>query len=428
MKIQISILKALILKLENEQNLYLDNYRNMISKAKKARDKYKVGLRINEFLQQISTSSSLEEAKEKYANFKQESINDKIKFEDIFELDINSYNSDKVLYLIKISNDLEYYLPENASNKLFQIGEAIKSLGEKAITSSIQYFEEFFAVILRNLIIEKPEAYFYNKTIEYKQIVNSDLNKIKNDILNDEMLKLMRGVRETIEKINKNHNLKLENYKEIWEKYIEIDAHRNIIIHNSGIVNNEYNSLVTEEYKKPEGEYIKCDSALVSKDINYLIKFAFLLCYVTWNSEEGWNILIEIAFDFLCNEKWDLAKFAYMLLCKDKKQDNESKISNQINLLNAKKHLEGMEKIVDNINDLDVSGMEKKYLIAKELLLENNENVLKMINETYPDEFNAYMIIKWPIFIEFRKTKEFREFLKSHNNDFEKYAFNKQDN
>ena len=117
-----------------------------------------------------------------------------------------------------------------------------------------------------------------------------------------------------------------------------------------------------------------------------------------------------------------------MLLCKDKKQDNESKISNQINLLNAKKHLEGMEKIVDNINDLDVSGMEKKYLIAKELLLENNENVLKMINETYPDEFNAYMIIKWPIFIEFRKTKEFREFLKSHNNDFEKYAFNKQDN
>ena len=51
-----------------------------------------------------------------------------------------------------------------------------------------------------------------------------------------------------------------------------------------------------------------------------------------------------------------------------------------INRLNAKKHLVGMEKARKEIENLDVSGMNDSYLIAKELLLENNENIINKVS------------------------------------------------
>ena len=417
----LTILEALILKIENEQELYISTYKNLIHKAKEIRDKYKIGLKISEFIQKLRKFKTIEEVTAEYEKFKVEKIDEHQFFGDIFELDINSIFSDKVVYSMKVSKDIEYTLPENAYNKKFQISQAICTLGEKIILSSVQYFEEFFSDLLRHLIKLKPEAYFYNKTIEYKELMKTDIETIREKLIDEEVKKLMFGVKETIEKVNETHKLNLNKYQDLWDKYVEIDRHRNVIVHNRGMVNYEYNNSVSNVYKKEENTYIKCDKNLLRLDTECLIKFAYLLCYLIWDKDEELRILEEVAFELLSNGKWGEAAFAYELLCKIPNLNNENKMNFKINYLNAYKHINGIDKARQEIEALDTSGMDNMFFVAKQLLLENNKLVLEKIEKSYPIPFNVYNILKWPIFIEFRKTEEFKEFILRHSHDFEQW-------
>ena len=144
---------------------------------------------------------------------------------------------------------------------------------------------------------------------------------------------------------------------------------------------------------------------------------------LVWDDKKGLQILNDVAFEFLSKEKWELAEYCYNLLCKIPTIENEVKINSRINYLNALKHIKGLEKTKEEIEQLDVTGMEKRFFVAKQLLLENNKLVLDSIDATYPYEFSTYTILKWPIFIEFRKTEEFKEFIARHLDDFEEYEF-----
>ena len=426
----VSILEALVLKLENEKVIYEEINRKFLLNAKEIRDQYKIGLDINKFLDEVHKLSEEEKdiIEEKYKEFINKKINDTETFEDIFYLDLDSVRETKIRYGIRISKDLDLHLPQNAVSKMFQINQGLKTVGERAIVSVVQYFEEFFSSLLNSLIQSKPEAYFCNKSIEYKDLMKSSIEEIKKQLLENEVSNLMYSVKDTIEKIDKIHKLHLENYSDLINQYIEIDMHKNIIVHNKGCVNAAYNINVAEIYKKKEGQYIKCDKELINEAITGIIKFSYLLCYLIWKNERELDVLETVAFKFLCDEKWELAKFAHELLYKIPDIKNDRRLNYRINYLNAVKHIEGLDKTINEIEKFDTSGMEEIFYIAKQLLLENNSEVLNCIEHVYPRVFNAYTIIKWPIFIEFRKTKEFQLFINKHQYDFEEYNFDTQSN
>ena len=88
-----------------------------------------------------------------------------------------------------------------------------------------------------------------------------------------------------------------------------------------------------------------------------------------------------------------------------------------------KKHILGLEAIKEEIEGLDISGTESLYQIAKELLLENNERITQKLEACYPTTYNSHMICTWPIFVEYRKTDEYKAFQDRHREDFEPYDF-----
>ena len=236
--------------------------------------------------------------------------------------------------------------------------------------------------------------------------------------------KLMRGVSDTIKKINDIHNLHLEKYQDLWDSYIEMDLHRNLIIHNDGLVNAEYIKKVPEKYKEAKQyEYLPCSKICIEEKTNNLIKFAFLLFYLIGESESELDELDLTAFDLLKNQNWDVAEYAYSLLLKTSKASHSSKVMWQINWLNAKKHKYGIEKTKNEIEKLDVTGMEKLFSVAKNLLLEDYEAIEDDLESCYPHDYNSYYIHTWPIFIEFRKTKYYQNFREKHQEDFEQYDF-----
>ena len=423
----LSELKAFVLKLENEEKLFLHMNEVLNNQLNDIKSKYEIGLKIDSFLKSISKVKDRAEKERLLAEFQEHPVTEKRKMGDYFYVDFDSSDEIKTVYGIRFCKGVEYHLPDNASSAYYQARVAIATLGEKSIVSSVQYFEELFSSILRVLILSNPNQYFANKTVSYKELMSSDIETIKQKTLDTEVDSLMHGVSNTIKYVNEKHDLRLSNYQALWDKYVEIDKHRNIIIHNKGCVNEDYNSNVIEKYKNPVGTYIKCDKQTVHDSIYALIKFAYLLCYITGTTEGEFNELDSVAFDFLCKENWELAEFAYSLLKKHKPAKHEFKINYEINYLNSVKHLKGLDSIRTQLNELDVSGMEERFSIAKNLLLENNEMVLEQLEESYPAEFDLYSILSWPIFIEFRKSEEYKKFISWHSKDFARYEFGGDD-
>lgn len=425
--IKVSILQDFALNIETEKKLYNQMFKSALLEAKELRDKYKYSLKIEKFLQSISKLNDEEQIKEKYENFINQEIDNGLKFSDVFDLDINSIVKEKkISYGIRLNKvNTTLFLPSIGTVKIYQATESLKLISEKVITGSMQIFEKYFERLLWRLIKIKPKAYLHDKAIPYDKLINSDFQNLQEQLIGEEVEKLMYGVSETITKINKIHKLNLEKYQELWDSYKEMDLHRNIIVHNNGKVNKDYLDAVPQKYKNVKiGEQIKCDRKSIEQKTNNLIKFGYLLFYLLGESSDELEVLDNTAFDFLQKEQWELAEFAYELLEKTKLVTHANKINYVINKLNSKKHIYGLDKVREEIESLDISGMQPLYEIAKNLLLENNDKVTEELEKCYPHTYNSYLICTWPIFIEYRKTKEYKDFQEKHKEDFEAYEFN----
>lgn len=424
MKFTVNILKSLILKLENEL-LFFEENTNFLKKRKmEIAKEYYVGLKIKSFLDSLKESEkTIDDIISDYKNFSSEKIPDSnLTFGDVFVINEDETTADNIAYGLRICKDNKKYMPQLACEKVFQVNEAHRTIGEKTIVNCLQIFEEYFGKILKILISMKPEAYFYDKTIKYSSLINKNIEDLTNELINQEVDKLMHGVSETIEKANQTHKLKLEKYQDVWDAYMELDLRRNIIVHNEGKANQQYLAGLPKKYEKPQdGSYLICDDIYVIKSIENLIKFSYLMYYLISDGEEELSFLDSTAFDFLNSEKWNLALFSYDLLLAIPTLSNEEKTIYQINRLNAKKHIDGLESVKNELEQFDVSGMENRYIIAKKLLLEEHENVNELLKIDYPESFDFHMIQTWPIFIEYRKSNEYKEFITEHQTEYAKY-------
>ena len=214
----------------------------------------------------------------------------------------------------------------------------------------------------------------------------------------------------------------MEKHQDIWDAYRELDLRRNLIVHNEGRVNQKYLSALPKKYTTPQdGSYLRCDDIYVVKSIESLIKFAYLLYYLITDGEEALCFLESIAFEFLSSEKWDISLFAYDLLLSIPALKNLDKTIYQINRLIAKKHINGLDQTKEEIEQVDVSGMENRYTIAKKLLLEEHIEVNKLLKIDYPESFDFHMIQTWPIFKEYRDSDEYKEFINEHQTEYAMY-------
>lgn len=424
MKIMVNILKSLILKLENELLFFEENSKYLLKRKMEIAREYFIGLKIANFLESLKESAkTVDDIKIEYEKFSKEIIpNSNLTFGEVFVIFEEDTTVDTISYGILTCKDSKKYTPQIACEKTFQVNEAYRTIGEKTIVTCLQIFEEYFGSILKILISKKPEAYFYDKSIKYSSIINKKIEDLKRELINQEAELLMYSVSETIEKVNQIHKLKLEKYQDIWDAYIELDLRRNLIVHNEGKVNQKYLFDLPKKFAKPQNDSrLLCDDIYVINSIESLIKFAYLLYYLISDGKNELQFLDSIAFEFLCSEKWEIAFFAYGLLLAIPTLTNIEKTIYKIDLLIAKKHINGLAKTKEEIERLDVSGMENRYQIAKGLLLEDYKEVNKLLNIDYPLSFNFQMIQTWPLFIEYRESDQYKEFINEHQTEYARY-------
>lgn len=428
---RINILKALVLELENELELYKKSLEYLQSKYVSVLNTYKASIQITQFLREITNISDPQERKERYNQFLQKDVKNGIKYKDIFKLDLDSFSEGNIKFGMTFAKglSLEYMWPENGDEKIFQVCKANTTIGEKVVVEIVRAFEYYFRNILQILVRKKPKLYLHDKTISYETLISSKYEDLQESLINQCVESLLFDTVKTLEKINKFHGLKLENYGEIVDSFKQIILHRNIIEHNDSVINTNYIKNLPERFRGIDKINQKkiCDLNYISNKINDIIKLAYLLYFMVNRSQNDLNLLEEIAYNFLKDEQWDIAEFAHSLLEKVPNYANDRLYNAKINKLNAQKHLEGLESLRSKIENLDVSGMSDIYILAKLLLLEKNEEVTEFLESHYgSEECSMIKVQTWPIFIEYRKTQHYRNFISRHKEDFEQFDYDKE--
>lgn len=425
----IHVLKGAMLKMENELETYNQSYKYLVKKAKEIKARYKISIDTEQFLTRLSKVIEIDrdKAQELYQDFLDQVAKDDLFYKDIFEVDFEKSTQDSICYALKLNkkiNAIECF-PEIGSEKLYQVYDALVTLGDKAIVEAIRIFENFFSKILYGLILQNPDLYLNDRTITYGMLIKTDIEELKTQLIKQRVQELMYDVNASIDLINERLKLGINNYQQIYDNFIELSLRRNVIVHNDGVINKLYFAKLPKSIKSKyeDGDRIILGKDEVSTIIEEISKFIYLIFFLIGENEDDYKNLDSVAFDFLKKGRWELAEFSYALLMKVKGLSNQNNLFNRINYLNAKKHIVGLEKVYDEICSLDISGMTHLYSIAKNLLLENNEAVTSELETCYPEEYNSLTILTWPIFIEYRKTDEYKNFRNRHIDDFEPYEY-----
>ena len=196
-------------------------------------------------------------------------------------------------------------------------------------------------------------------------------------------------------------------------------------MHTEGQVNKKYLSNVDKKFTKDlkEGERLVCDEIYIDNAIKVLTKVVFSITYELLVSRKADKEIIgsiaDIFFERLKEKDYELTSYVYYALSQYKELEFYDRTMYRINYINSVKQLGDKETLQKELKGLDVSIGTDKFKIAKLCLADDNKQVFELLKKSYPESFNAIAVREWPIFINFRNTDYYKQFVALHSSDFE---------
>lgn len=283
----------------------------------------------------------------------------------------------------------------------------------------ITRFEDFISDFIKYLYLKYPKKYLDNQTICFSEISQSNLSEIRGKIIDREIDEMMRKSYMDWFDLFKEHNMNLACCKEECNFLTELYATRNVIVHNCGIVNEQYlkNAKFTE-YKL--GEKVKVDDDFIKKSFE-CIKTIMLCIMVEGmrlekdNKDENSDAIFGFAFDELVLNNYNCSKTVFKALYDSPFTNEINKQMSRVNHWIAKIELYGLESVKTEIENFDVSALEPTFLMAKNILLSKYKEATEVLIELCENKkIYSLEFEEWPLFKKYKSTNEYKEFKQMH--------------
>jgi hypothetical protein len=259
-----------------------------------------------------------------------------------------------------------------------------------------------------------------NKTIleilEYESI-----DDVKKGVLQEEIESLLReSYVSQFNTLGTRFGISLVKFAH-WPIFVECTQRRNLIAHCDGVVSSQYLKVCAGEGYKWDKQPSVGDRLIIGT--NYLIDSVKIVMEVglklgqtLWRKAIPTEIkdadehLVNCTFQTLKREKWNFAKVLGEFTNSLPSYSSESvKLIFLVNYAIALKYGGQFDKARSLINNVDWTAVIDDFKLAREVLLENNKHaseIMKRIGAkgqyVYEDAYHY-----WPLFREFRKSKEF---------------------
>ena len=127
------------------------------------------------------------------------------------------------------------------------------------------------------------------------------------------------------------------------------------------------------------------------------------------------QLVFNYTFDELSSKNYNCCKTVFNALYNSPFTDEMHKQMSRVNCWIARIELNGLNSVKSEIENFDITALDKSFLLAKNILLCKYKEATDVIEELCEKkELTSLEIENWPLFNKYRNTNEYKEFKKSH--------------
>lgn len=301
----------------------------------------------------------------------------------------------------------------------YQIVESKEKQNEILYSGSlmllITYFENLFSKIFYHDFSKYPNRVSLDeKAVTFKTLQDiGNIDEIKEHLIDTEVTKMMyKSFSEWITYLSKSMNLKLKYTNEKKNSILEIISRRNLYVHNDGIVNSIYLNIVSKQDKYKKGDTIRITRDYIDDALNIIECAGISIVMELWlkacsNDEDEIGKMTDLLFDeYLINERWEIARLFYEL-CLEYRMPAAYELLCKMNKWLCYKKIGEFDKVIDEVNNIDLSAAKTRFMLAKLSLLNKVDEFFELFDKQ--DEIEEEYLHEWPIFESIRESSIYNE-------------------
>lgn len=309
-----------------------------------------------------------------------------------------------------------------AIDKLVKTANQKELLYKNSLISLLSSVEWFFSQILHNHYDKFPDsAGIKKKTLTLEELKSFEsLKDAENYLIDDKIESILRGsFKDWLDVLKLELSLKLPYISFFEDEMFEIYQRRNLLVHNGGTVNSIYLSKVADKYKQNLniGDSISVSEAYLERAISLLHTTFTLIACELWKKlepekEDRCAVTMELSYEYLKKEKWDISEIASLFLIGDKKMPIASRTAAQLNYWLSKKNSGKFDDVKSEVKDADFSDKAKVFQVALHALRDEEKDFFQLLpNVLKTEELSPDEVMEFPIFSNMRGKQEFETFL-----------------
>lgn len=277
------------------------------------------------------------------------------------------------------------------------------------LTAVVGDFEVLFSAIATYFYRVRPEALrSQDSQIMWSEIEEyGSLDELRSHYVEERVSQLMwKGFDEWMKWLTSQLKINYENAALNTVITTEIFQRRHIIVHNGGVVSPQYLAKTLESSSHPKlGEQLSVDRQYLDSAIDQLTVLGLsLVCQVmrklAKNPHHHHQVdenIMEFTLSLLREKRWKCAqRLADITL--GQIRGNYPHLAVQVNRWIAIKRSGEASSIYDEVLAWDVSALQKRFKLARLILLDD-ESAIELARELLAiDEINQRMVDSWPLF------------------------------
>lgn len=426
------ILQDAVISIESLKDYYFSQIDKISKEIDKKIGRYIPGAVLERYLYAKATGQ--EESLNDELGLKVKELADKVIYDVTVNKNESGYSISYKMIDDFVNNPKFETNPQKASREFTKLTERIEILNNSILISLLIKYETTIATIFKYIISKYPNAYLEKKTLSYSEIIelNSEVDSVKEILVEREIEEIMRmPISDWYKLLKEKHKLNFNSLDDYFSEFREIYYRRNIIVHNNGVVNRQYISGCENKQKKElkVGMQLSVNKEYLTNafKLTYIMIYGtiYSLCNISENSYAIHEELHSYAFQHMIDKEWEISHYIYKNL-KSLKTSMTQTIDIEIRKINywiSVKNLYGIDEIYDEVKNYDVSAMEGEFKVAKACLLDEYKEINSLLEKYLNKNVYPQSIESWPLFLQYRKSSEYKKFRKSHLSDFEKQLY-----
>lgn len=300
-------------------------------------------------------------------------------------------------------------------------------IAQSLFTQVFCEFDAFIGALLKAIYTSKPELFeAIDKKMSIAEMrVFGSIDAAMMAMIEDEIDVFRRNSYvEQFSALENRFGLMLKKFPE-WGEFVELGQRRNLLIHNGGVVNDQYRSMCGREGHEPGrktslGTKLDVDVPYLSRALLVMRKVAFMLTHTLWRKvlpaqmEDAHLAGDEILYDMLQKKMWLTAIqvgefFLTPLNCKNLKDSNRR--ARVINTAIAYKFSGQQDQCTRMLDAEDWSSSFRDFRLAYAVLKDDLDHAWLLMKQIGPtgEMINEVAYRDWPLFNELRSKVEFHD-------------------